>query len=238
MKETFPKIAELISAMGDEYLTIFDTETTGLLHRPPVRIVELAAVRVDKKGEAECLMNTRMHPGMRIPFQASSVHGIYDRDVHGLPEFPVYAPKICEFFKGPVGGFNSASYDVPLVLIVCKSYGISPPELPRQIDVRKVHCTVAKSQKGRLTEVAVQYGVEPGTAHSAKGDVETTLRLLEYFVKEFGVDFVLKASLSKEKISVEKGDSLPPAPSQKFVGFDPFELNRRTEKTVGRGNER
>ncbi len=65
-----------------------DSETTGL-DPAHARVVQLAAIRIegiriDNAGGFETLVN----PGVPIPENSSSVHGIYDKDVAGAAMFP------------------------------------------------------------------------------------------------------------------------------------------------------
>ena len=65
--------------------TVFDVETTGM---SPVyeRIVEIAALRIDKDG-SEKRFSTLVNPGKRIPYAVSRVHHITDAMVCTAPSF-------------------------------------------------------------------------------------------------------------------------------------------------------
>ena len=65
--------------------TIFDVETTGMSPEND-RIVELAAVRVDRDGSLTRFQSL-INPGRRIPPKAVSVHHITDEMVSGAPRF-------------------------------------------------------------------------------------------------------------------------------------------------------
>ena len=63
-------------------LVVFDLETTGP-DRLTDRIVEVAAVKVAPDGEVS-VFETRVNPGVKIPSEATAVHGITDADVAQL----------------------------------------------------------------------------------------------------------------------------------------------------------
>ena len=89
--------------MGHEFLTgetvlAFDLETTGISTNND-RIVQIALVGSNSSGEPvnyEHLIN----PRRAIPSGASGVHGIFDSDVKGLPDFSNYADQIHEMVEG------------------------------------------------------------------------------------------------------------------------------------------
>lgn len=74
-------------------ITVFDTETTGFpvkegrLDQQPY-IVQFAAITGELSSDGSYTETSRenilIKPAIPIPFGASQVHGIYDRDVENL----------------------------------------------------------------------------------------------------------------------------------------------------------
>jgi DNA polymerase-3 subunit epsilon len=96
-------------------LVCFDLETTGT-DIATDRIVQIGLIRVETDGSRrsfEALVN----PQRPIPQQATAVHGIKDADVADKPTLAQLAGEILRFFAGAdVAGYNSVSFDLPLLL--------------------------------------------------------------------------------------------------------------------------
>lgn len=109
-------VADIFHSPGFDGIVVFDTETTGL-SRTYARIVELAAVKLDKDlnevGEFCSLCN----PGVPIPDEASMIHGITDEMVADKPFCDDIVEKfVDEFVSGlPLAAYNGDRYDIPLI---------------------------------------------------------------------------------------------------------------------------
>jgi DNA polymerase III epsilon subunit-like protein len=65
---------------------VFDTETTGIWHKhEPVGVVQVAAILFDENGNEIEEFISLVHPERSIPLDASSIHGIRDKDVKNAP---------------------------------------------------------------------------------------------------------------------------------------------------------
>ena len=95
-------------------IVFIDTETTGLNFRID-RIIDIALTKVHP-DEREETKNILINPGMPIPGEATSIHGITNEDVAGKPTFDHYAKEIIGFLKDcDLAGFNIDSFDIPLL---------------------------------------------------------------------------------------------------------------------------
>src|ERR1035437_5501624 len=79
-------------------LAFFDLETTGTTVGLD-RIVEIGVLKVTPHGE-ESELQIRVNPEIRIPREATAVHGISDKDVEGKPTFDKVAPSVARFLEG------------------------------------------------------------------------------------------------------------------------------------------
>lgn len=186
----FPLISRAAKYFGKP-IVIVDTETTGLLNDPKTKIVELAYLSILPTGETK-LGEKLINPERSIPINASNVHGIYDHDVVNKPSFPAITPiidKICN--EAIFCGYNSKSFDFPLIQKCYKDYGLSSPEKNTHIDVRNIWCKKQKTRKGELAEVAQHFGVEVENEHRAGGDVTTTANVLEEMIFHWGMELIL-----------------------------------------------
>ena len=172
-------------------LCILDTETTGLLRDPVVGLVEFASLTIFPDG-THARDSLLLNPGIPIPWQASRVHGLIDEDVANEKRFPEIYAKVQSIFNDCiVCGFNSREYDVPVLQSNANRYQLGALNALNQLDVRDVWIAHSRAQRGKLSVVAEYYGVQPGTAHRAGGDVETTVGVLRAMVQQHGADFVL-----------------------------------------------
>src|ERR1035437_10433065 len=86
-------------------LAFFDLETTGTTVGLG-RIVEIGVLKVTPHGE-ELQLQTRVNPEIRIPREATAVHGISDKDVEDKPTFGKVAPQVARFLEScDFAGYN------------------------------------------------------------------------------------------------------------------------------------
>lgn len=123
---------------------IFDTETTGFpqrnegLEKQP-HIVQVAGVLWDIDGATGAVtelgrINEMVKPPVSIPFGASQVHGIYDRDVADKPPFSAVVDTFLKMANGAdaVAGHN-VSFDEEIVSYELKRLGMDGWWHPRQV---------------------------------------------------------------------------------------------------------
>ncbi len=118
--------AELLARFGPRFVefwrpltrpvVFFDIEATGT---DPMsdRIVELSVVRVlpPPLGLAAPL-TWRINPQVRIPTEASEIHGIVNDDLQREPTFAAIVPQIIEAFSGTdLAGFSIGRFDVRIL---------------------------------------------------------------------------------------------------------------------------
>jgi DNA polymerase-3 subunit epsilon len=86
-----------------------DTETTGV--DSDAEIVEIAIV--DAAGND--LVNTLIRPTIKIPVEASNVHGITDHDVESAPTWLEVWPEIRSAIENRYVGIYNAEFDTRLI---------------------------------------------------------------------------------------------------------------------------
>jgi DNA polymerase-3 subunit epsilon len=157
-------------------IVVFDLETTGA-DRNFDRIVELAAVKI-APGEATVAYVKRVHPGVRIPREATAVHGISDEDVRDLPSFAVAAPEVVAFFAGcDLAGYNVRQFDLPVLVRECDRAACPfPLEGRRVIDAQTIF--FKKEPRDLAAAVRLFAGREHAHAHDALSDVVATAEVL------------------------------------------------------------
>jgi DNA polymerase-3 subunit epsilon len=157
-------------------LVIFDLETTGA-DRTIDRIVEIAAVKISAR-ESPVRFVRRVNPGVRIPREATAVHGISDEDVRDLPLFALCAPEVVAFFAGcDLVGYNVRQFDLPVLVRECDRTGCPfPLEGRRVVDAQTIF--FKKEPRDLGAAVRLFAGREHANAHDAMSDVIATAEVL------------------------------------------------------------
>ena len=186
VNEFFPLLTRLAQELKSP-IFVLDCETTGISQTENIGLVEYAALSISMSG-AVSMFSTLVCPEIQIQPGASKVHGISASDVADAPRFPsIYDPVTKAFTTGLVVGFNSRTYDVPVLCANMARYQLPIMNARGQLDVRDMWAQL-QGPKGKLAELAAHYNVEPGKAHRAAGDVITTARILETMLWKHGSD--------------------------------------------------
>ncbi|GLF97829.1 3'-5' exonuclease [Streptomyces yaizuensis] len=177
-------------AWHGEPLVGFDLETTGTDPRE-ARIVTAAVVEV-RLGQPEHRRTWLADPGIRIPEQASAIHGISSERARaeGRPAREVadeIADELCgHWSRGvPVVAYNAA-FDLSLLAAELRRHEL--PSLARRlggaatgpvIDPYTIDRAVDRYRKGKrnLEAVCAEYGVELDAAHDATADAVAAVRV-------------------------------------------------------------
>lgn len=183
-------------------ICVFDTETTGF----PVRggtldqqphIVQFAAIiwEIDDENNYKELErhNFLIKPKIPIPFSASQVHGIYDRDVENEPYIEEKIDEIMKILNGVdvVAGHNVA-YDEEVISYELERMNRSGEYTPAQVictmrsstDYCKLQWRGMSYKPPKLAELHKFLFEEWFEwAHDAMIDVEATMRSFVELVK-------------------------------------------------------
>lgn len=171
-----PRFFEFVESL-ERPVVFFDIEATGT---DPLRdrLVELSVVRVSPLPVAiEAPRTWRVNPTVRIPSEASEVHGISNDDLRDAPTFPEIADEIIEIFKdADLAGFAITRYDIRLL----------QQELQRaskDLDLGKARTIDAQvifhQREPRNLAAALQYYCDEVLegAHGAEADTLATLKV-------------------------------------------------------------
>lgn len=162
-------------------IIFFDLETTGTSIQND-RIIQIGYLKIptDKKKGHE-IKSMLVNPGIPIPKEATEVHGITDEMVKDKPTFAQISKSLNEqMFGCDLGGFNSDSFDIPILIEEFKRSGIDFPtwEL-NTIDGLKIERMI---NSHKLTETYERYfGKELESAHDASAD---TIATFEVFLEQ------------------------------------------------------
>jgi DNA polymerase-3 subunit epsilon len=159
----------------DKPLVILDLETTGI-DIATDRIIEISMLKVFPDMKTESL-TLRINPGIPIPPESTAIHGIRDEDVKDAPSFKKVAPQIRDFIdNADLGGYNSAKFDVPMLIEAFLKSDIGFDTDRKHIDVMRIFTLMEKRD---LTAAYKFYcDKELVNAHSAEADVMATYEVL------------------------------------------------------------
>ena len=164
-------------------LAVFDIESTGV-NKKLDRIIDITFVVIQPDGE-KVTHNFRVNPEMPIPSGASAVHGIYDDDVKGAPNWKQEAPKVVKLIEGmDLGGFNIINFDIPMMQAEFERVGV-----PFSMEGRRIFDAIKiyhRKEPRTLTAALKHYcdGHHAG-AHNAEDDVLATIRVMEGQLKMY-----------------------------------------------------
>jgi DNA polymerase-3 subunit epsilon len=173
----------------DRPLVIFDLETTGL-EAGEDKIIEIAYEKIMPNGEIISYCQ-RINPGKPIPKVASSINGIYDKDVVDAPSFAKLSYELWSMFEGSdVGGFNITGFDLPFLRSEFASVGknfefATKKILDAKILYHKMESRDMFAPRNLIAAYKLYCDKEHVTAHSGAGDVRATVEILEKQLEKY-----------------------------------------------------
>lgn len=158
-------------------LAFLDLETTGL-SRSEDRIVELALLIAYPDGRVVDRVR-RFNPEIPIHPEASAVHGIGDADVRDEAPFRRRARSLARLLEGcDLAGFNIRGFDLHILLAEFRRAQVSfDLEDRRLIDAQVIFHREEPRDLGAAARFYLGEDHE-GDAHTARGDVRMTARVL------------------------------------------------------------
>jgi DNA polymerase-3 subunit epsilon len=162
-------------------IIVFDLETTSV-DTETARIVQIAAIKINHDGSTE-EKNLLINPTIPIPLETSEIHGITDEMVKNAPTFKQVAQSMKNWFKGcDVAGFNSDSYDIPVISAEMERCGITFLDWEfNLVDVMKMY---RHFYPNKLTDIYKRFtGKELEDAHDALGDVKATMVVMKHILE-------------------------------------------------------
>lgn len=158
-------------------LVFFDLETTGVSTTAD-KIVEICAIKLNPDGTRQSFVK-RLNPGKPIPATATKVHHISNEDVADAPRFAEIADEVLAFLEdSDLAGFNSNKFDIPLLIEEFKRAGKKFDIASRKlVDVQTIFHKM--EQRTLVAAYRLYCNKELTDAHSAMGDTEATIEVLE-----------------------------------------------------------
>jgi DNA polymerase III subunit epsilon len=164
--------------VNDPATVFLDTETTGLDGR--AEIVDIAVV--DHRGNV--LLETLIRPAVRIPAEASSIHGIYDHRVVGAPSWEQVCRELAPLLANRRIVVFNAGYDRRIIRQCCAQSRLPMPDSAWECAMLAYAEYVGERSpwgKGytwhKLDKAAAAFGISPG-GHRALTDADVCRRVV------------------------------------------------------------
>jgi len=166
------------SSLAETSFAVVDVETTGI--NPAVdRVVEVAVVVV-RGGRETRGFHSLIDPGRPIPYRASAIHHLTDRDVAGQPSIEDVAPIIEALCAGAVVTGHNLSFDLRFLTMLHFRPSLCTLRLAR-------HCfPELDGHANQLLRYALD-GVShiSGNAHRALDDARVTASVLQVLLRRY-----------------------------------------------------
>jgi len=168
---------------NDRDLIFFDLETTGTRISQD-RIVQIAVIKRPKDGSEPIKKTALINPTVKIPKDASDVHGITNEMVEGQPTFKNVSKSLLNFFSDcDLAGYNIKGFDLPLL---CEEFARCGIEFEwnkvRVIDVMFIYKKLFPRTLGECFKYYT--GRELEGAHDAMADTLATSMIFDEMRKQ------------------------------------------------------
>ena len=211
-----------------EYV-VLDTETTGL-DRFFDRIVEIAVVRYDNRGEKLAEFRSLINPQIPISAAASSVNHITNKDVADAPLIENVLPDILHIIGQAVVVGHNVTFDLDFL-------GREIPQDQQDFQVEYID-TISLAKRAfpdqasyKLADLVTKLGIATSQEHRAFGDVELTAKLFEScrtaLTEAYKKELVeRKAERNRKKAEKAEAFAWSPLLEKNFVFTGDFENDR------------
>lgn len=164
-------------------LVFFDLETTGL-NVATDRIVSIAISKIMVDGSIEKKYAV-INPTVKIPKEASDIHGITDQMIADKPTFKQLAKGIYDFVKDcDIAGYNNNYYDNALLQEEFLRVDIDfPDHTVNSVDC----CYIFKHFEKRDLSSALKYycGEVMENAHNSQADTDATVKIFMAQIEKY-----------------------------------------------------
>jgi len=163
---------------------VIDTETTGLLPNYRHRVIEIAVVLLDARGQVEHEWVTLLNPQRDLGPQ--HIHGILTADVLAAPEFGDVARELSGLLAGRMVVGHNVDFDLGFLRMEFGRLGYAVPLI-----TERSMCTMALAgylypgAKRTLGACCAAAGISIEGWHSALADTRATAQLFAQYLQAF-----------------------------------------------------
>ena len=162
--------------LANTYFSVVDLETTGVFPNGTDRVIEIAIVHADSRGNILDEYTTLVNPNRDIP--GTQVHGITARAVKNAPLFGEIAGDILSMLAETVFVAHNVHFDMRFIHSGFKRIGCSLPEFPYLCTMQLARKADPDIPSRQLGELCKHFGIELSHPHRALEDARATAILL------------------------------------------------------------
>jgi len=162
--------------LSNTYFAVVDLETTGVFPNGVDRVIEIAVVHMDSRGNILDEYTTLINPNRDIP--GTQVHGITARDVKNAPLFSEIAGDILPLLAGTIFVAHNVYFDMGFIRSEFRRIGCSLPEFPYLCTMQLARIADPGIPSRQLGELCKYFGIELSHPHRALEDARATANLL------------------------------------------------------------
>jgi ATP-dependent Lhr-like helicase len=187
--EAVPMIAAERAEAGDASpasprFVVLDCETTGLHPSTGHRIVELALLEIDERGEIAGRFSTLLRPGRSL--RAQTIHGIRASELANAPSFEQVLGEICDRLRGRVIVAHNARFDRAFLESELARCGIEVAPLPIICTMELASRLAIGGVRRRLEDCRASLGLDGDGGHTALADAEAAASILFAYLERYG----------------------------------------------------
>lgn len=159
---------------------VIDLETTGLFPGGHDRIVELAVVHVDDRGNITGQWETLLNPGRDLGPQ--QLHGIRAADILDAPTFAEVVPQLVELLAGRVPVAHNARFDSGFLFAELEAAGVELWQRPEFLCTMLLARDYLPGSGRALADCCDAFDIPLDGAHRASVDALATASLLSAYM--------------------------------------------------------
>ncbi len=156
---------------------VVDVETTGLFAGGTDRIIEIAILRLNGRGEVINEYASLVNPHRDLG--PTHIHGIRARDVAHAPRFEEIAGDVTQLLTSAIFVSHNVSFDARFVRAEMERLGHAVPDFPTLCTLHLSRRIEPLLPSRRLVEICRHLGIAVGTTHSARDDARAAAALLK-----------------------------------------------------------
>ncbi len=154
---------------------VVDLETTGLFPSKYDRIIEIAVIRLNSRGESLDEFTTLINPDRDVG--PTSIHGIRARDVLDAPRFDEVIGDVVDRLAGAVFVAHNARFDRDFLAAEFRRMGHTLPQIPVACTMSLARTRQPAVQSYKLSALCTELKISHTNRHSALGDARATAAL-------------------------------------------------------------
>jgi DNA polymerase III epsilon subunit len=171
---------------------VLDTETTGLDVNRGARLLEIAGVRVRNWHIVEDdVFDNLIDPGCMVPLTITSLTGISDFTVKGMPPVENVLRDFFRFVEGSILVIHNAPFDLSFLNHFGERCGLG--RIPNSyIDTIEMSRSLFRRDRNNLDILLARLGIVADSRHRALGDAMATARALLAMSEKMGKERVTR----------------------------------------------